>query len=130
MDFQPWCCLISSLNNMSAPHGGLHWARARVWQSDGRSGNLAAATQIRMGSPPGGSSGGPRPGRSIGTDCNLRQGARHLKGTYKGDFFTYFFFRFVGPIWARPGPLKNGKSFCKKRTFFLSNTIFSKNRCF
>ena len=23
------------------------------------------------------------------TDCNLRQGARHLKGTYKGEFFTY-----------------------------------------
>ena len=22
-------------------------------------------------------------------DCNLRQGARHLKGTYKGDLFTY-----------------------------------------
>ena len=24
------------------------------------------------------------------SDCNLRQGARHLKGTYKGDLFTYF----------------------------------------
>ena len=24
------------------------------------------------------------------TDCNLRQGARHLKGTYKGDFFPCF----------------------------------------
>ena len=24
-------------------------------------------------------------------DCNLRQGARHLKGTYKGDLFTFFF---------------------------------------
>ena len=27
-------------------------------------------------------------------DCNLRQGARPLKGTYKGDFFTYIFGNF------------------------------------
>ena len=25
------------------------------------------------------------------TDCNLRQGARHLKGTYKDNFLTRFF---------------------------------------
>ena len=25
-----------------------------------------------------------------GSDCNLRQGARHLEGTYTGDFFAYF----------------------------------------
>ena len=24
------------------------------------------------------------------SDCNLRQSARHLKGTYKGDFFIFF----------------------------------------
>ena len=25
------------------------------------------------------------------THCSSRQGARHLKSTYKGDFLTYFF---------------------------------------
>ena len=36
-------------------------------------------------------------------DCNLRQGARHLKGTYKGEMFTYFFKAFrthMGPARA------------------------------
>ena len=32
---------------------------------------------------------------TIGTsDCSLRQGARPLKGTYKGDFFKYFSYVF------------------------------------
>ena len=28
---------------------------------------------------------------SVLADCNLRQGARHLRGTYKGEFFSYSF---------------------------------------
>ena len=28
--------------------------------------------------------------RHKGADCNLRQGARHLTGTYKGNLFPYF----------------------------------------
>ena len=42
-------------------------------------------------------------GVTLNSDCNLRQGARHLKGTYKGDVFTYLF-RFFGSIWAHKGP--------------------------
>ena len=76
-------------------------------------------------------------------DCSLRRGARHLKGTYSGDFLYVFSLIFgsiwahkgsygpiwahmgpYGPIWARPGPLKSGKS--KKKTHFLSNTFFLK----
>ena len=78
------------------------------------------------------------------SDCNLRQGARHLKGTYKGDLFTYFFctflylliiFKFVGLkticfyllhaepcmfIWKLPQKLNFGSP------IFLHNTFFSK----
>ena len=32
-------------------------------------------------------------------DCNLRQGARHLKGTYKAYFFTYFLFFYIFNIY-------------------------------
>ena len=40
------------------------------------------------------------------TDCSLRQGARPLEGTYKGELFTYFFgfFGSIWTIWARTGP--------------------------
>ena len=61
-------------------------------------------------------------------DCNLRQGARHLKGTYKGNCFTYFF-GFFGPIWALmgpygpgPGPWRAGK--VQKMHLFLSKSFF------
>ena len=66
------------------------------------------------------------------SDCNLRQGARHLTGTYEADFLHFLggFFGSIwahkgpyGPIWARPGPLKSGKS-SKKMHLFLSNTFF------
>ena len=40
---------------------------------------------------------------SLVPDCSLRQGARHHKGTYKGEFFTYLF-GFFGSIWAHKGP--------------------------
>ena len=42
-------------------------------------------------------------GLSLYTDCSLRQGARPLKGTYKGILFTYFW-EFFGSIWAHKGP--------------------------
>ena len=49
------------------------------------------------------------------TDFSLKQGARHLKGTYKGELFTYFF-GFFGPIWAHMGPIgpKWGQTIAKK----------------
>ena len=64
-------------------------------------------------------------------DCNLSQGARHLKGTYK-EYFLRIFEMFsgpYGPIWARPGPLKSGKSQGKAFLFFqthlfITNPIF------
>ena len=73
------------------------------------------------------------------TDCYLRQGARPLKGTYKGNIFTYFFvFRVhmcpYEPIWAcmgtygpRPGPWRAGK--VKKKHFF-SHTFSQKSSAF
>ena len=36
--------------------------------------------------------------------CNLRQGARRLKGTYKDNCFMYFF-EFFGPMRAITGPI-------------------------
>ena len=57
---------------------------------------------------------------SKGSDCNLRQGARHLKGTYKGDLFTYSF-GFFGPLWAHMGParaLEEREKFKKSAPFF------------
>ena len=41
------------------------------------------------------------------SDCNLRQGARHLKGTYEGEFLMYIF-GFFRPIWALVGPYGPG----------------------
>ena len=41
---------------------------------------------------------------STEADCSLRQGARPLKGTYKGDLFGYFLFYFSGPYGPGPGP--------------------------
>ena len=69
--------------------------------------------------------------RAYGSDCNLRQGARHLKGTYKGDFFTYYFI-FFGPIWAHMGPalaLEEREKFNKNAPFF-KEPILIINRCF
>ena len=78
----------------------------------------------------------------------FKQGARHLKGTYKGDLFTYSL-DFSGPcgpirahmgpygfIWALmvpygpgPGPWRAGKV-QKKRTVFFKYRIFLKNQHF
>ena len=49
-------------------------------------------------------------------DCNLRQGARALKGTYKEHLFMYFGI-FFGPVWALMGParaLEEQEKFNKK----------------
>ena len=51
---------------------------------------------------------GPNPGAvqessCSSSDCSLRQGARHLKGTYKGEFFTKFL-HFSAPYGPGPGP--------------------------
>ena len=69
------------------------------------------------------------------SDCSLRQGARPLKGTYKGDLFTYFF-GFFGSIWAHKGPywqvwahigtaraLEEWEKFRKTHGSFFSKTI-------
>ena len=71
------------------------------------------------------------------TDCSLRQGARPLKGTYKGDLFTYLlrFFGYIwahqgpyGPIWARMGParaLEEREKFrTKKSRFWHPDSVF------
>ena len=41
------------------------------------------------------------------TDCSLGQGARPLKGTYKGEFSMYFF-DFSGPYGPLMGPYGPG----------------------
>ena len=58
---------------------------------------------------------------SFRADCNLRQGARHFKGTYKGECLTYslcFFSELFlhwdhmglyGPIWAQQNQQKINK---------------------
>ena len=63
-------------------------------------------------------------------DCSLRQGAKHLKGTYEGKLFMYFlgFFGSIWahegkyePIWARMGParaLEERESSEKNAPFF------------
>ena len=69
-------------------------------------------------------------------DCSLRQGARPLKGTYKGDFLLnssgpYGLIRAhmgpYGPIWARMGTaraLEEREEF--RRKLFLCNAFLSK----
>ena len=39
------------------------------------------------------------------TDCDLRQGARHLKGTYKGNFL-YLFVGFFRALMGHMGPAR------------------------
>ena len=60
--------------------------------------------------------------RAVKADCNWRQGARHLKGTYKGDFLHMCldFSCQYGPV---PGPWRAGKF---NNKYFLSNTFFQK----
>ena len=50
------------------------------------------------------------PSRMHTADCNLRQGARHLEGTYKGNCLRIFlnFSGSYGPIWALMGPYGPG----------------------
>ena len=64
-------------------------------------------------------------------DCSLRQGARPLKGTYKGKFSTYFW-GFFGSMWAHKGPYGPGPDpwragiIQENQPFFLSNTFSPK----
>ena len=57
------------------------------------------------------------------TDCNLRQGARPLEGTYIPNILCIFFDFSgpYGPVWAQPGPLKSRKSSEKSILFYVTH---------